>query len=294
MTDRSLSAADLADRLHLCKQPRSWRGDCPACAYPRAFAVRAGRDLSPQLFCANGCDRTALNDAIARIAGDGWRVPSKVAEQSADAARAGKQAAALRLWAGSVPALGTIADEYLSGRALPGLAASAAFRYRADTAHPEGGRRPAMIALVQNAAGKPLAVHRTYLAPDGRGKARVDPQRAWLGPTWGGAVRLDAGATELVIGEGIETSASAGRLLGLPAWAALSAGNMAKGLILPSEVQSVLIAADRDPAGTRAAHDAATRWRAEGRRVRIAWPDAAGQDFNDLLASRIEAQRHVA
>ena len=32
----------------------------------------------------------------------------------------------------------------------------------------------------------------------------------------------------LVIGEGIETAASAGRLMGFSAWAAIAAGNMAK------------------------------------------------------------------
>ena len=75
-----------------------------------------------------------------------------------------------------------------------------------------------------DAAGSPVALHRTYLARDGRGKADADPVRASLGPVWGGAVRLDPVAPELVVGEGIETSASAGRLLGLPAWAATSAG----------------------------------------------------------------------
>ena len=50
----------------------------------------------------------------------------------------------------------------------------------------------------------------------------------------------------LVIGEGIESSASAGRLMGLPAWAAVSAGNLAKGLVLPSEARRVVIAADPD------------------------------------------------
>jgi putative DNA primase/helicase len=49
----------------------------------------------------------------------------------------------------------------------------------------------------------------------------------------------------LVIGEGIETAASAGLLMGTPAWAAISAGNMAKGLVLPPEVRRVVIAADR-------------------------------------------------
>jgi hypothetical protein len=48
-------------------------------------------------------------------------------------------------------------------------------------------------------------------------------------------------------------------------------------------VREVVIAADNDPVGQREAERAAQRWQAEGRRVRIATPDAAESDFNDLL-----------
>ena len=88
-----------------------------------------------------------------------------------------------------------------------------------------------------------------------------------------------------MIGEGIETSASAGRMLGLPAWSALSAGNLGNGLVLPPEVRSVVIAADPDESGQKAAREAWRRWTAEGRRVRIAMPNAAG-DFNDVLRAQ--------
>jgi len=46
----------------------------------------------------------------------------------------------------------------------------------------------------------------------------------------------------------------------------------------------VVVGADPDPAGRRAALDAAQGWRAEGRKVRIAVPE--GGDFNDLLRGR--------
>jgi hypothetical protein len=86
----------------------------------------------------------------------------------------------------------------------------------------------------------------------------------------------------LVVGEGIESSASAGRLMGLPAWAAVSAGNLAKALLLPPEARSVVIATDPDRHGRKAAQAAWQRWRAEGRNVRIAIPDD-DRDFNDVL-----------
>jgi putative DNA primase/helicase len=150
-----------------------------------------------------------------------------------------------------------------------------------------------MVAEVLNMAGHPVACHRTYLTRDG-GKAGVDPVKASLGPVWGGAVRLDQAAPELVIGEGIETAASAGLLLRLPAWAAISAGNLGRGLVLPSEVRAVVIAADPDPAGKAAAAAASTRWQAEGRHVRIATPDQSRQDFNDVLQERARRAAEVA
>ena len=280
-----ISAVDLADRLNLAKYPRSWRGRCPACDYPgNVFSVRAPKaGKAPRLYCANGCDRAALDDAISRIVA-GWGPeprddddPSLVAQR-----RAAKQEKALKLWSGS-ELYGH--EAYLAGRGLAALATTAALRFRGDCYHPEGGRLPAMVALVQDAAGTPVAVHRTYLAHDRATKATIEPDKASLGPVWGGAIRLHDAATELVIGEGVESSASAGLLLDLPAWAAINAGNLARGLVLPPSVRSVVIAADPDQEGERAAVSAALRWRSEGRTVRIARPTGTG-DFNDLLRER--------
>ena len=51
---------------------------------------------------------------------------------------------------------------------------------------------------------------------------------------------------------------------------------------LPDAVREVIIAADNDEPGEKAALDAAQRFLAEGRRVKIARP-SKGSDFNDLL-----------
>ena len=223
-----MNATDVARRLGLRRYPRSWRGRCPACDYLGTFSVRAGRDGRALLFCASCPDRDVLVDAVARAIGQ--EPQHKPRDDPSAVTRQRKQDAALRLWSGSEPATGTPADAYLAHRGLPGLAASPALRFRGDTPHPEGGKLPAMVALVCDAAGAPIAVHRTYITRDGR-KAAVEPAKASLGPVWGGAIRLHpiAAGAPLIIGEGIESAASAGRLLGLPAWAAVSAGNMAHG-----------------------------------------------------------------
>jgi hypothetical protein len=180
----------------------------------------------------------------------------------------------------------TIAATYLTFRSLPWLVRSPVIRFRLNCRHPSGIYLPAMIALVLDARENLIAVHRTYLTLDGH-KADVDPVKASLGSFAGGAIRLGRLAPHICVGEGIESSASAGRLLNLPPWSAISCGNLAHRMVLPPEVRTVTIAVDPDDAGRWAAKAAARRWRAEGRTVLFAVPGREGEDFNDLLRRRL-------
>lgn len=185
-------------------------------------------------------------------------------------------------------ARGTPAAKYLASRGLSWLARNDSVRYRAECPHPSGRRLPAMVALIWDGNGDIAALHRTYLTLDGR-KADVDPVKASLGSFVGGAIRISAAESEIVVAEGLETAASAGAMLGLPAWSAIACGNLRSAMVLPDIVRSVVIAADHDGPGRRAAAGAARRWRAEGRAVRIVQPDGRGRDFNDLYRIRMEA-----
>jgi len=189
---------------------------------------------------------------------------------------------AQEIWRDAHPARGTLVETYLAARGLT-LPDRPVLRFHPGLLHrDDGGRWPAMVALVQHGIdGTAQAIHRTFIARDGRGKAAVPSPRMTLGPCSGGAVRLaEAGAT-LMVGEGIETCLAAMQASGLPAWSALSASFMAS-LHLPAYVRDVMVLADGDDAGERAACAAAERWRDEGRRVRIARPPR-GMDFNDML-----------
>jgi putative DNA primase/helicase len=106
----------------------------------------------------------------------------------------------------------------------------------------------------------------------------------------GAAVRLAPVADRLVIGEGIETSISAGLMLKAPAWAAISAPNLEFKLTLPASIREIIVAADHDGPGLKAAKAALARWRGEGRVVKIARPQKPGEDFNDLWRSRGSAE----
>jgi putative DNA primase/helicase len=192
------------------------------------------------------------------------------------------------------PIEGTPAARYLTARGLAGFT-SPALRFLPDHRHtPSDACWPVLLAACTcPMTGALRAVHRTFLRPDGNGKAPVEPAKMTLGPIGGAVIRLaePMDSTPLVIGEGVESSASAGLLMGVPAWAAIAAGNLSR-ILLPETVEAVVIAADADLTGQREAEAAARRWQAEGRRVQIATPDTPGADFNDLLRQRAETSTH--
>ena len=278
-----ITASELAGRLNLRKAPRDWRGACPACGYAAAFRVRAGKDGAALAWCANCQDRDSVSNALAALLG-GTHTPPPPSVDDAAGSRERKQAAAMRTWNGAGRLPGTLGERYLIQRGLRALSTSPTLRYRDDCSHPQGTRLAAIVAQVVDVDGKPVGVHRTYLDRITARKTTHDPAKASLGPVWHGAIRLhpiELGRP-LVIGEGIESSASAGILFGAPAWAAISCGNLRLGLDLPPEVESIIIAADPDGVGRAAAETAARRWRRERRYVEIMIPNGEG-DFNDVL-----------
>jgi len=189
---------------------------------------------------------------------------------------------ALGVWKESSPVQGTLAETYLRGRGIICVLPDT-LRFHPACWHPSSRRLPAMVAMIDGA--EHFAVHRTYLLPDGRGKAQAEPVRAMLGAVRGGAVRLAKAEGGLVIAEGLETALSlASGLLCAPAsvWAALSTSGMS-GVRLPNGTPGHLtIATDGDAPGTAAGHSLAKRAAASGWSVSIlSAPE--GRDWNDVL-----------
>jgi hypothetical protein len=211
----------------------------------------------------------------------------------------GTPAAAARLFAASVPVACSLADTYLRSRGLTQGGMMSALRFHPKCWHREEGRtksipRPALIAAVTDGAGVLQGVHRTWLAPDGQGKAAVETQRRAMGHLLGNAVRLIPHDDILVVGEGIETMLSLVEAMpGLPVWAALSSGHLGA-VLLPEGLQRLYIAIDRDPAGRGAAERLGARATEVGIAVRVLQPRLG--DFNDdLRAYGAEALRqHLA
>ena len=200
---------------------------------------------------------------------------------------------ALAIWQATTSAGNTVVESYLASRGLH-LPPVSTLRFHYSLRHPSGGIWPVMVALVTNGTdGTPLAIHRTFLARDGAGKAPVESPKMMLGPCCGGAVRLAPPGDVLMVGEGIESSLAAMQATGRPAWAALSTSGL-RTLDLPEDVRAVIVLADGDDAGEAAARDCAWRWKRQGRHVRIARPPQ-GMDFNDLLVGgACPASRGVA
>ena len=151
-----------------------------------------------------------------------------------------------------------------------------------------------MIAAVTDGAGAVQGVHRTWLAPDGQGKAAVNPERRAMGHLLGNAVRLTPHDDILVVGEGIETMLSLSEAIpGLPVWAALSSGHLGA-VLLPEGLKRLYVAIDRDPAGQRAAEKLSARASEVGVRVRVLEPRLG--DFNDDLRAngKVALRQHLA
>jgi putative DNA primase/helicase len=194
---------------------------------------------------------------------------------------------ALQIWAGVLPLRGSLAERYLARRgiqapdeALEVLGFHPSCPFRGTTA-------PALVALIQDiTTGEPVGVHRRQLTPDAAG---AGPPMS-LGPKSDGVIRLSpAISTDLAIGEGVETCL-AGMMLGSgPTWSVLDAGGITNFPVL-ADVPRLTILVDNDESGTgqRAAATCRDRWTGAGKRVRLAMPETAGHDFNDLLLAELE------
>lgn len=190
---------------------------------------------------------------------------------------------ASELWNGCAPLAGT-ALAYLSARQC--VIPPGDLRYCPSLNHsPSRTSWPGMVALVTDATtNKPISLHRTWICADGK-KAPVNPARMLAAKhrAKGGVIRLwpdDAVSHGLAVAEGIETALAVAHGY-TPVWSVIDAGNLAAFPVLPG-IESLLIAADHDDAGMRAADACALRWHNAGRDVSIIVPNKHGRDFNDV------------
>ena len=198
---------------------------------------------------------------------------------------------------------GSPIDRYLATRdihlaelpRMPGC-----LRWHPAMKHLETGRvLPAMVVLMVGSDDKPKAVHRTWIMPDGSGKADVSPVRK-IWPSYVGAtMRLARGETRLshieatkrgkldrlVLCEGVEDGLSLALLCpDLRVWAVGALNNLAH-VRIPDCAAEVIVAADNDwgkPQAEKQLQKGLEALLAQRRPVRIA-RSPIGKDFNDAL-----------
>lgn len=206
--------------------------------------------------------------------------------------------------------LGTVAETYLASRGIelrrlarqPG-----ALHFSPAQKHVESGQSfPAIVALMVGGDNKPVAIHRTFLAPDGSGKAPVQPQRkiwprfAGTGAAihlWRGETGLPAGDAakqglwdRLVITEGIEDGLSV--VVACPeyrVWCAGTLGNIAA-IRLPACSPEVIVCADNDwgkPEAKALLDKGLLALARQGRREIKLARSPIGKDVNDALMARL-------
>lgn len=275
---------NLVERLGGCWTPGGGMCRCPAHEdRTPSLSVRPGRKRL-LLHCFAGCDASSILRALEAKA----LLQPRAAAARESVSRRGngsRNAAALRLWEEARSVTGTPAAAYLQSRGLG--AGSAQLRYHPRTPHgpsPLTSFRPALIAAVRDNEGL-VAVHRSFIDPEGRSLAALTHPRCGLGRLGRGAVRLGGIAPMLGLAEGIETALSATALFGMPCWSTLGAERFGR-VALPPETRELLLFLDNDAGGRRA--------EALGRaafghipRVEVRYPARPGDDWNDVLRSPV-------
>lgn len=274
-----MKLADVLPRLEAVRPcAGGWVARCPAHSDRNPSLSIREVDGKVLLKCFAGCSFEAIRDALgARPRRPVLGLPGAAPAPLLDDAK--RTEIALRVWRASEPAAGAPVECYLRARGIT-IPVPPSLRFHPSVCHPSDAYLPAIIAAVQVATGAIVAVHRTYLARDGSRKANVEPSKAALGPIRSAAVRLAPAGETLCLAEGIETALSVLQATRIPTWAALGTSNLAR-VELPECVRELIVCADSDEPGERAAREAAARFMREGRRVRIVRPMRG--DFNDAL-----------
>ena len=197
-------------------------------------------------------------------------------------------ALARSIWAASNPIAGTPAEAYLRARKITADLDDAPLRYHPallyrDTPNSLPQRMPGLVAAVTDNSGEITGIHRTFLDPTRKDKARVSSPRRSLGAILGHGVRFGKIDEVAVVGEGIETVLSLKSAMPeLPMVAALSAAHLAA-WEFPCGLRRLFVACDNDAPGRTAARRLLAR--AEARGVDAGIVSSLCSDFNSDLSA---------
>ena len=265
-----------------------------------SLSVRNGDGGRVLVKCHAGCTQQAVIEALRRLGvwpgqavsstpsgSSPERRPRHGADRKHEQARraAWIEQAWRQIWDGAMPGPGSPIEHWLCVRGIdPGALDLDRLPLRWSPRCPLGtSTAPAMIAIMTNSVGgTACGIHRTFLLPDGSGKASVERPRMMLGTA--GIVRLspDEDVTlGLGICEGIETGLSLMAAGWRPIWACGSLDALRRFPLL-SGIEALTIFADPKPHEIAGARACADRWAEAGREAIVRIPRTKG-DWNDVL-----------
>ena len=256
---------------------------CPAHADGRAsLSIRVG-ERAVLFHCFAGCTVDAIMSALrsGRILAPADHDPGQRQEGKADLNKL-----ALAVWRHAEPFAGTLADRYLrEGRSIVPDGINARFDPRCQCgAGAAKAFAPALIVPIEEDAGV-VAIHRTFLTPDGRWKADMDEPKRMLGNPGVGAVRWGGIPLDgiLRLAEGVEDAASVMNLLGSGhfVWPVLGIERY-QAVAIPESIHTVVIYSQHGAEAARAIERATPHLTANGRELVVKPPPHSG-DWNDLL-----------
>ncbi len=293
-----MTAALPASRSELEQQGRGiverlggkWSNGAGMCRCPAhddrspSLSVRVG-DRSLFFHCFSGCDTLDVLRAL-RWGGTIDRAGILSTDEAAPAESGNMRSLISRLWDRASTVENTPAANYLSGRGIVSHSAQLRFHPRVQLGPKSDATwHRAMLAAVRDARGALIAIHRTFLDPVAPQKAGFDNPKRLLGLPEQGAVQLGQSRSVLGLAEGIETALAASMIHAIPVWAVL--GNERFGMVsIPAQVTELVILADNDAGGQRAAQLALDGQQRGGLALRVVWPPGAFNDWADVLAAR--------
>lgn len=264
-----------------------WQGNSAMCRCPAhadstaSLSIRVG-ERAVLFHCFAGCTADAIMAALrsGKILAPVDHDPGHRQDGKADLNKV-----ALAVWRHAEPFPGTLADRYLRSRAIVPDGITARFDPRCQCgAGAAKAFAPALIVPIEDDTGV-IAIHRTWLTPDGRGKADMDEPKRMLGNPGTGAVRWGGIPADgiLRLAEGVEDAASVMNMLGAghSVWPVLGIERY-QAVTVPESAHTVVIYSQHGGEAARAIERATPHLTANGRQLVVKPPPHAG-DWNDLL-----------
>lgn len=288
-----MDAAALAHALGAKQSGRQWKCRCVAHQDREpSMIIFDGRE-SVQVRCLAGCGQGELIAELRRrglwerqlhlncnsIAIQNPRPGTVSHESNLDRARA--------LFDASTLAIGTPAQAYLEDREIWSVARTIE-DIRFHPACPRGQElRPAIVVAMRSASWlrSIQAVQRIYLARLAPGRWIKDGKPMMLGPAGGSAMQLGPLGSVLHIAEGLESALSVGAMDHSPVWALGSCGAIER-FAVKDGVDRLVIWADHDGPGLKAAETCALRWVDAGKMVDVFRSRVPGEDAADIWRQR--------